>query len=138
MLTHRGLTNNARLAAEAIGWTPDDVLVNPMPYFHIAGCGLMVLGLAQSLSTHVVMPGFSPQLMLELIARHRGTVIGGVPTMLTAILAQPAQQHDLSSLRMAMSGGATAAGADPAGGGGVRGPVRAHVRADRVRAARSP
>ena len=37
VLTHRGLTNNARLAAEAIGLRAGDVLVNPMPYFHVAG-----------------------------------------------------------------------------------------------------
>jgi fatty-acyl-CoA synthase len=108
VLTHRGLTNNARLAAAAIGWTADDVLVNPMPYFHIAGCGLMVLGLAQSLATHVVMPRFDPGLMLELIEKHRGTVIGGVPTMLTALLAHPSRtRRDLSSMRIALAGGAT-------------------------------
>ena len=108
VLTHRALTNNARLAATAIGWTAGDVMVNPMPYFHIAGCGLMTLGLAQALSTHVVMSRFDPGLMLELIEKHRGTVIGGVPTMLNALLAHPGRAgRDLSSLRMAMSGGAT-------------------------------
>jgi fatty-acyl-CoA synthase len=39
VLTLRGLTNNARLAAEAIGLRAGDVLVNPMPYFHVAGAG---------------------------------------------------------------------------------------------------
>ena len=87
VLTHRGLTNNARLAAEAIGLRAGDVLVNPMPYFHVAGCGLITLGLVQTLGTHVVMPRFDPAAQLELIERHRGTVIGGVPTMLTALLA---------------------------------------------------
>jgi fatty-acyl-CoA synthase len=108
VLTHRGLTNNARLCAEAMGWTADDVLVNPMPYFHIAGCGLMVLGLAQAQATHVVLPGFNPHLMLELIEKHRGTVIGGVPTMLNALLAHPSRAgRNLSSLRIALAGGAT-------------------------------
>jgi fatty-acyl-CoA synthase len=68
----------------------------------------MTLGLAQALSTHVVMPRFDPGLMLELIEKHRGTVIGGVPTMLNALLAHPRRgRRDLFSLRMAMSGGAT-------------------------------
>jgi fatty-acyl-CoA synthase len=108
VLTHRGLTNNARLAAEAIGLRAGDVLVNPMPYFHVAGCGLITLGLVQTLGTHVVMPRFDPAAQLELIERHRGTVIGGVPTMLTALLAVAGRAgRDLSSLRMALSGGAT-------------------------------
>src|SRR6266700_3203162 len=108
VLTHRGLTNNARLAAEAIGLRAGDVLVNPMPYFHVAGCGLITLGLVQTLGTQVVLPRFDPGWMLELIERYRGTVIGGVPTMLTALLAAAARApRDLSSLRIALSGGAT-------------------------------
>jgi fatty-acyl-CoA synthase len=108
VLTHRGLTNNARLAAEAIGLRAGDVLVNPMPYFHVAGCGLITLGLTQTLGTHVVMPRFDPGLALELIEKHRGTVLGGVPTMLTALLAVAGPAgRDLSSLRIALSGGAT-------------------------------
>ena len=65
MLTHRGLTNNARLSAEAIGLRAGDVLVNPMPYFHIAGCGLITLGLVQTLGTQVVLARFHPGRMLE-------------------------------------------------------------------------
>jgi fatty-acyl-CoA synthase len=46
--------------------------------------------------------------MLELIEKHRGTVIGGVPTMLTVLLAHPSRAgRDLSCLRLALAGGAT-------------------------------
>ena len=108
VLTHRGLTNNARLAAEAIGLRAGDVLVNPMPYFHVAGGGMITLGLVQTLGTQVVMPRFDPGLALELTEKHRGTVLGGVPTMLTALLAAAGREpRDLSSLRIALSGGAT-------------------------------
>jgi len=37
LLTHRALTNNARLAFQRVGIGPDDVLVNPMPMFHVGG-----------------------------------------------------------------------------------------------------
>jgi fatty-acyl-CoA synthase len=40
VLTHRGLTNNARLAFEAAGIGPDDVELNPMPMFHVGGSAL--------------------------------------------------------------------------------------------------
>ena len=45
VLTHQGLTNNARLAAEAIGMRAGESSVNPPSLFHIAGCGLLTLGL---------------------------------------------------------------------------------------------
>ena len=108
VLTHRGLTNNARLAADAIGMRAGETAVNPMPLFHVAGCGLMTLGVAQTLGTHVLMPRFDPGLQLELIETYRGACVGGVPTMLTALLTHPSRaERDLSCLRYALSGGAT-------------------------------
>ena len=108
VLSHRGLTNNARLAAEAIGMRAGETGVNPMPLFHVAGCGLLTLGLVQSTGTHVLMPHFDPRLQLELIETYRSACIGGVPTMLTALLGHPSlAQRDLASLRYALSGGAT-------------------------------
>ena len=107
VLTHRGLTNNARLAAEAIGMRAGEALVNPMPLFHIAGGGLLTLGPAQTLGTHVLMPRFDPGLVLELIETYHGVCIGGVPAMLTALLGHPDRaRRDLSGLRYALSGGA--------------------------------
>jgi fatty-acyl-CoA synthase len=107
VLTHRGLTNNARLALAAMGIQPGDMAVSAMPLFHIAGCGLLTLGLAQSAATQVLMPYFDPALQLELIETYRSAILGGVPTMLTALLSHPAAaQRDLSGLRCAMSGGA--------------------------------
>ena len=37
VLTHRGLTNNARLAAEAIGMQAGETVAHAMPLFHVAG-----------------------------------------------------------------------------------------------------
>ena len=108
VLTHRGLTNNARLAADAIGMRAGEAAVHPMPLFHVAGCGLLTLGLVQSTGIHVLMPHFDPALSLELTETYRSTMTGGVPTMLRALLAHPSRaQRDLSSVRIALSGGAT-------------------------------
>jgi fatty-acyl-CoA synthase len=107
VLTHRGLTNNARLAAEAIGMQAGEAFVSAMPLFHVAGCGLITLGLAQTLGTYVLMPGFDPALSFELIEAYRGACVGGVTTMLTALLGHPSRtKRDLSSVRYAISGGA--------------------------------
>jgi hypothetical protein len=61
----RGLTNNARLAADAIGMRAGETAVNPMLLFHITCCGLLTLGPVQSTDTHVLMPRFDPALQLE-------------------------------------------------------------------------
>ena len=107
VLTHRGLTNNTRLAAATIGMRVGETIVHPMPLFHIAGCGLLTLGLVQTLGTHVLMPHFHPGLAFEFTETFRSVTIGGVATMLTALLDHPGRaQHDLSSLRFALSGGA--------------------------------
>src|SRR5262245_29783282 len=79
VLSHRGLTNNARLAAERIGMRAGEAAVNPMPLFHVAGCGLITLGAVQSTGTHVLMPHFDPAVQLELIETYHSACIGGVP-----------------------------------------------------------
>jgi fatty-acyl-CoA synthase len=107
VLTHRGLTNNARLAAAAIGMRPGDTIVQPMPLFHVAGGALLTLGPVQAQGTCVLMPHFHPGLVFELIETYGSAMIGGVPTMLTALLDYPGRAgRDLSSVRYALSGGA--------------------------------
>lgn len=106
-LTHRGLVNNARLYANAIGTDENDVWINPMPLFHTAGCGLVTLGALQTGGTHVLPEAFDPEVMLELFECERGTVLLSVPTMLFRILEQPsAQVRNLKSWRLATLGGA--------------------------------
>jgi fatty-acyl-CoA synthase len=66
-----------------------------------------VLGAAQSLAVHVPVLAFDPALVLELIEAERAAVLLGVPTMMIAILDHPdVARRDLSSLRVAVSGGA--------------------------------
>jgi fatty-acyl-CoA synthase len=93
-LHHRGLTNNARFFAERVGIRPGEVYVNPMPLFHTAGCGMGVLGVAQSLAVHVPVLAFDPALVLELIEAERAAMFLGVPTMMIAM-------HRPSGLRAA-------------------------------------
>jgi len=44
VLHHRGITNNARLAMARMGLQAGDAVLNVMPLFHTAGCGLLTLG----------------------------------------------------------------------------------------------
>jgi len=109
VLHHRGITNNARLAyVRTFGLRPGEAQLNPMPLFHTAGCVLATLAAITGLGTHVLPPHFEPGLMLELAESERCVVLGGVPTMLLAMLEHPAlPRTDLSSLRYVLSGGAS-------------------------------
>ncbi|MCA1712138.1 MAG: AMP-binding protein [Actinobacteria bacterium] len=105
-LHHRGLTNNARFYGGLIGLQQGAVLVNPMPLFHTAGCGMGVLGAVQHLATHVPVVAFDPALVLELLESERAGFLGAVPTMLIAMLDHPDRANrDLSSLQVIVSGG---------------------------------
>jgi fatty-acyl-CoA synthase len=107
VLTHRGLTNNARLAFEAVGVGPDDVEINPMPMFHVGGSALFTLGPVQAGAAQVLMPRFSPALELELIETYRVSLLCGVPTMFLALLGHPdLAKRDVSALRRVITGGA--------------------------------
>jgi fatty-acyl-CoA synthase len=112
LLTHHGLTNNARLAFQTAGIGADDILVNPMPMFHVGG-GMFTLGAVSAAAAQVLMPRFSPALQLELIETYRATALLGVPTMMHAMMGQldaargqRQARRDVSSLRVAISGGA--------------------------------
>ena len=111
VLTHRGITNNARLSyVRTFAMQPGEVLVNPMPLFHTAGCVQGTLAPIASLGTQVLVPAFEPGLHLNLIESERGTQLCGVPTMLLGMLDHPAfPTTDLSSVRYAVSGGAPVA-----------------------------
>lgn len=107
LLTHRALTNNARLAAAAFGGRDGDVVVDPLPLSHAAGSGLMTLGIAQAGGTHVLMPRFDPDAQLSLVEEHRGTLLCGFPMMLAAMEGHVSFGiRDLSTVRAVVSGGA--------------------------------
>jgi fatty-acyl-CoA synthase len=107
LLTHRALTNNARLFGEGLGLRPGEVYANPMPMFHTAGCGFGTLGPLQCGAVNVLVPAFEPGLVLELLEAERADVMFAVPTMLIALLEHPDfVRRDLSSWRCVCSGGA--------------------------------
>jgi fatty-acyl-CoA synthase len=108
VLHHRGVTNTARLMATCWGADSPDVWINPLPMFHIGGCVIGTLVPVSSLGTQVLMPSFEAGLALELVESERCTVLFGVPTMLIALFEHPQfSTRDLSSVRFAVSGGAT-------------------------------
>ena len=107
-LHHRGIVNNARLTAKRMGVQEGDVWLNPMPLFHTGGCVLGALGTVWAKATHIPVLLFDPGLVLELIETEGANIMGGVPTMLIALMEHPDfSSRDLSSLRSVLSGGST-------------------------------
>jgi fatty-acyl-CoA synthase len=108
LLHHRGITNNARFTAERMKVAAGEVWLNPMPLFHTGGCVLGALGAVWSRAVHVPVLAFDPGLVLELIETERVNVMGGVPTMLIAMMEHADfARRRTSSLRAVLSGGST-------------------------------
>jgi fatty-acyl-CoA synthase len=107
LLHHRGLTNNARLVFARAGAAQGQTLLNFMPMFHTSGCGCLTLGSVQVGGRMIIAKLFDPARMLALIESEAVEMLLGVPTMQTAMLeAQAASPRDVSSVKIAISGGA--------------------------------
>ncbi|MEV4319739.1 AMP-binding protein [Actinocrispum sp. NPDC049592] len=106
LLHHRGLVTNAKFMAERVGLPVGGTQVSPMPLFHTAGCAMGVLGCAHQRAALGLVQLFDPTLVLTAAQEHRADVVGGVPTMLIAMLAHPEfDSFDLSSVSRILSGG---------------------------------
>jgi fatty-acyl-CoA synthase len=106
LLHHHGIVNNARFYVQRTGVADGAVLLNPMPLFHTAGCVMATLGTVWLRGSHILVPQFEPGLVLELIETERCDLLGGVPTMLLALLEHPDfPARDLTSISVGVSGG---------------------------------
>ncbi|HUO15271.1 MAG TPA: long-chain-fatty-acid--CoA ligase [Verrucomicrobiae bacterium] len=114
MLTHRNVYLHAlsviaaaQTSVSTIGeMCCETVLLHTIPLFHANGWGtahsITVVG-----GTHVIVHNFNPLEVFHLIERERVSTCAMVPTMVTALLNSPARaEHDLSSLRIIIIGGA--------------------------------
>jgi fatty-acyl-CoA synthase len=106
MLTHRNLYLHALYTALGYRGADDEVHVYTVPLFHVNSWGAPHI-LALTGARHVMIQKFDPLTVLQLVERERVTRLFVVPTMMIAMLNHPAfAQHDLSSIRQVMMGGA--------------------------------
>jgi fatty-acyl-CoA synthase len=107
VLTHIGLTNNARLCFARFGARRGDVYLNVMPMFHTAGCATGLLGSVQGRCPLLIAKLFDPAAMNAIIEQERVNLMIAVPTMLIGLLEDHRRNpRDMRSLRAVMSGGA--------------------------------
>lgn len=106
LLHHRGLLTNASYVSARMG-LDQSVVVSPMPLFHTAGSVLSVLGCLTSRSTLILPLLFEPKTVLGAIEANRADTLFGVPTMHLAVIESlHLASRDISTLRVAVSGGA--------------------------------
>ncbi|MFQ6328127.1 AMP-binding protein [Nocardia sp. CWNU-33] len=110
-LSHHNILNNGYSVGELCGYTEQDRICVPVPFYHCFG---MVMGNLASTSHGAAVvipaPSFDPIATLQAVAEERCTSLYGVPTMfidlLTALDSAPADlAPDLSSLRTGIMAG---------------------------------
>lgn len=110
VLHHRGLTNNARFFLRRCELPHAAPVSCVMPLFHTAGCAMLILGAVQNLSPVYLFQIFDPVAVLRLTEQEGFAYVGGVPTMIQAMLeVLETQSFDLSSVRVMNSGGSMVA-----------------------------
>ena len=87
MLSHGNLASNALALHAAWGFTPDDVLLHALPIFHVHGLFVALHCALLSGAPMVWLPKFADAEVLAGLTR--ATVMMGVPTFYTRLLANP-------------------------------------------------
>src|SRR6185436_4255452 len=105
MITHRNLASNATTLVDAWGFTRDDVLLHALPIFHVHGLFVATHCALLAGARMVWLPKFDAHEVVSLLPR--ATVMMGVPTFYTRLLAEPALSRDsCASIRVFISGSA--------------------------------
>jgi malonyl-CoA/methylmalonyl-CoA synthetase len=105
MLTHRNLLSNATVLVDTWGFTSQDVLLHALPVFHVHG--LFVANHCALLSGAKLLwkAKFDPKATVSDL--QRATVMMGVPTYYTRLLAEPGLTREAcASMRLFISGSA--------------------------------
>src|SRR3954452_17775473 len=105
-LTHDNLYRNAEVTCRTLAQaSEEDVILGALPLFHAFGqtCAMNTAVIAGACLT--LIPRFDARKALEIIKRDRVTIFEGVPTMYHGLLGA-AGDHDVSTLRLCISGGA--------------------------------
>jgi len=107
LLTHYGQNWSRRVLAHTRGTTEKDVILVAAPLYHKNALNAIKQGLTAG-AMLPLLPQFNVERYIEAIGRYRCTVISGVPTMMSMVLARRdlLGKTDVSSVRTIMMGSA--------------------------------
>ena len=104
MLSHDNIVYNALNVLPALGYDDRSVYLHAAPMFHLADMA-STFAVTMGAGTHVAVPRFDVDAVLETIARHRVTHSILVPTMINLLVnSGRIADYDLSSFRRLMYG----------------------------------
>lgn len=105
MLSHGNLLSNARTLLDYWGWQENDVLLHALPIFHVHGLFVAMHCAFLGASTMLFRRAFNASDVCQWLPR--ATVMMGVPTFYTRLLAEPGFDRDLvRGMRLFISGSA--------------------------------
>ncbi|MGQ0804157.1 MAG: AMP-binding protein [Actinomycetota bacterium] len=106
-LSHHNILNNGFFVGNLLGYTEEDRVCVPVPFYHCFGMVMGNLGATSNGATIVIpAPAFDPAATLQAVQDERCTSLYGVPTMFIAELALPDfATFNLSSLRTGIMAG---------------------------------
>lgn len=105
MLTHGNLASNALTLHKLWAFEPGDVLIHALPIFHVHGLYVALNTSFLNGSRIIWLPKFDAAVVAELLPR--ATVLMGVPTFYTRLLAAPGFGPELcGNMRLFISGSA--------------------------------
>lgn len=106
-LSHRNLLASAAAQAAHLKITDADLLHMANPLEHVGGITCGALAHLVGGGSLVIVAEFKAERVLSLMARHRPTLVAGVPSMLTLMLLHASVGRvDFSQVRVVFSGGA--------------------------------
>jgi fatty-acyl-CoA synthase len=106
-LTHRNVLNNGFFVGELVGYSEQDRVCIPVPFYHCFGMTMGNLACTSHGACMVIpAPLFDAAATLAAVEQERCTSLYGVPTMFIAELEDPTfADRDLSSLRTGIMAG---------------------------------
>ena len=106
--SHNTLFSELRGVVDATGGDETDVFMSPNPIGHIAGIySALIAPFLCGYRKLILVDGFDPEYMLELIAEHGVTRSGGAPIFMQVMITHPRfNELDTSSLQLFGVGGA--------------------------------
>jgi long-chain acyl-CoA synthetase len=112
VLSHRSISTEATNSGDVFEQTDKDVLIAfALPMYHQFGLTSVLMASIAKGSTVVVVPGTGRSIhkFMEAVEREKGTIYLGVPyiyALMINVARREGIKHDLSSLRLCISGGA--------------------------------
>ncbi|HTP97734.1 MAG TPA: malonyl-CoA synthase [Casimicrobiaceae bacterium] len=105
MITHRNLASNALALVSAWGFTSSDLLLHALPIYHVHGLFVATHCALLAGARMLWLPKFDAREVASLLPR--ATVMMGVPTFYTRLLAEPSFTREASrTIRLFVSGSA--------------------------------